>query len=321
MKAVQIKRTGGPEVFEVVELLDPVAGEGQILIRQEAIGLNFIDTYRRTGLYPVSLPAVLGSEAAGAVEAVGAGVTRFKAGDRAAYAGGLGAYAEMAVVEADRAVKLPEGVSCRTAAAAMLKGMTAEFLTRIWPLKPGDHVLVHAAAGGVGSILTQWLNHQSVRVIGTVGASAKQRIAERQGCEHVILYDEEDVAEKVRQLTGGAGVPVVFDSVGEATFEASLNSLAKRGLFVSFGNASGPVPPFAPLRLAQAGSVFFTRPTLFDYIATTAELDRSAAALFTVLVSGAVKIDVGQTWPLAEVAAAHRALEARSTTGASLLIP
>ncbi len=321
MKAVQIRQTGGPEVFEVVDLPDPAPGEGQILIRHEAIGLNFIDTYRRTGLYPVAMPAILGSEGAGVVEAVGANVIRFKLGDRAAYANGLGAYAEMAVVDADQAVRLPESISSRTAAAAMLKGMTAEFLTRIWPLNPGDYVLVHAAAGGVGGILTQWLNHLGLRVIGTVGTAAKRRIAERQGCEHVILYDEEDVAAKVRALTGGVGVPVVYDSVGRATFEASLKSVARRGLFVSFGNASGPVPPFAPLRLSQAGSIFFTRPTLFDYVKTTAELDRSAKALFEVLQSVAVKIDIGQEWPLTDVPAAHEALEGRSTTGASLLIP
>ena len=321
MKAAQITATGGPDVFQMVELPDPVVGPHDILIRQAAVGLNFIDTYRRTGLYPVSMPAVLGSEGAGVVEAVGAEVTRFKVGGLAAYAGGLGAYAEKVAMLADRAVPLPPSVGARVAAASMLKGMTAEFLTRIWPLDAGDTVLVHAAAGGVGGILTQWLKHLGVTVIATVGTDAKAEIARRNGCDHVVIADDEDIAGKVRGFTQGQGVKVVYDSVGKDTFDASLASLAKRGLFVSFGNASGPVPPVAPLRLSQAGSLFITRPTLFDYIATTAELDRSAAALFEVIASGAVRIDIGQEWPLADVAKAHEALEARRTTGATLLIP
>ena len=321
MKAAQISKVGGPDVFALVDLPDPRVGPNDILIRQDAIGLNFIDTYRRTGLYPVTLPAVLGSEGAGMVEAVGAAVTRFKVGDRAAYAGGLGGYAEKVALAADRAVPIPAAVSNKDAAAAMLKGMTAEFLTRIWPLETGDAVLVHAAAGGVGGILTQWLKHLGMLVIATVGTEEKARIAKANGCDHVLLTDHDDIAKAVRQITDGAGVKVVYDSVGKATFDASLASLAKRGLFVSFGNSSGPVPPVAPLRLSQAGSLFMTRPTLFDYIATTAELDRSAAALFEVIGSGAVKIDIGQTWPLGDVAKAHEALEARRTTGATLLIP
>ena len=321
MKAMQISRLGGAEVFEAVERDDPRPGAGEIVIRQEAIGLNFIDIYRRTGIYPIELPAVLGSEGAGVVEAVGDGVERFKVGDRAAYAGGLGAYAEKVLLAADRAVALPAGVSSRVAAASMLKGMTAEFLTRIWPLQPGDPVLVHAAAGGVGTILTQWLKHRGLTVIGTVGSEAKAQIARGHGCDHAILYDRDDIATTVREMTGGVGARVVYDSVGKATFDASLASLAKRGLFVSFGNASGPVPPVAPLRLLQAGSVFLTRPTLFDYIATTEALDQAADALFEVIASGAVKIDIGQEWALAEVAKAHEALESRRTTGATLLIP
>ena len=321
MKAMQISRLGGAEVFEAVERDDPRPGAGEILIRQEAIGLNFIDIYRRTGIYPIELPAVLGSEGAGVVEAVGDGVERFKVGDRAAYAGGLGAYAEKVLLAADRAVALPAGVSSRVAAASMLKGMTAEFLTRIWPLQPGDPVLVHAAAGGVGTILTQWLKHRGLTVIGTVGSEAKAQIARGHGCDHAILYDRDDIATTVREMTGGVGARVVYDSVGKATFDASLASLAKCGLFVSFGNASGPVPPVAPLRLSQAGSVFLTRPTLFDYIATTEALDQAADALFEVIASGAVKIDIGQEWALAEVAKAHEALESRRTTGATLLIP
>ena len=321
MKAMQISRLGGAEVFEAVERDDPRPGAGEIVIRQEAIGLNFIDIYRRTGIYPIELPAVLGSEGAGVVEAVGDGVERFKVGDRAAYAGGLGAYAEKVLLAADRAVALPAGVSSRVAAASMLKGMTAEFLTRIWPLQPGDPVLVHAAAGGVGTILTQWLKHRGLTVIGTVGSEAKAQIARGHGCDHAILYDRDDIATTVREMTGGVGARVVYDSVGKATFDASLASLAKCGLFVSFGNASGPVPPVAPLRLSQAGSVFLTRPTLFDYIATTEALDQAADALFEVIASGAVKIDIGQEWALAEVAKAHEALESRRTTGATLLIP
>ena len=321
MKAAQISITGGPDVLRMVDLPDPIPGAGDILIRQAAIGLNFIDTYRRTGLYPVPLPAVLGSEGAGIVEAVGADVTRFKLGDRAAYAGGLGAYAEKVAMPADRAVALPATVDARVAAASMLKGMTAEFLTRIWPVSAGDVVVVHAAAGGVGGILTQWLKHLGVTVIATVGTEAKAQIARTNGCDQVIMADDPDIAGEVRGFTGGKGVKVVYDSVGKDTFEASLASLGKRGLLVSFGNASGPVPPVAPLRLSQAGSLFITRPTLFDYIATTEELDRSATALFGVVGSGAVRIEIGQEWPLADVAEAHKALEARRTTGATLLIP
>ena len=285
------------------------------------MGVNFIDVYRRTGLYPIPLPAVLGSEGAGVVEQVGADVTRFKIGDRAAYAGGLGAYAETVAVLADQAVKLPLNISSRTAAASMLKGMTAEFLVRLWPLKAGDAVLVHAAAGGVGGILTQWLKHLGAKVIGAVGTPAKAEIAKGNGCEHIILYDHQDLAAAVREITDGRGVKVVYDSVGKDTFEASLASIAKRGLFVSYGNASGPVPPFAPSRLVQAGSIFFTRPSLFDYIATPEALDDAAATLFEVIGSGAVKIDIGREWPLADAAKAHAALEGRQTTGASLLIP
>jgi NADPH2:quinone reductase len=321
MKAMRIADLGGPEVFEAVEMDDPAVGPDDILIRQEAIGLNFIDIYRRTGVYPMALPAVLGSEGAGVVEAVGADVTRFQVGDRVGYAAGVGAYAEKIALPADKAVKLPAGVSSRIAAAAMLKGMTAEFLTRIWPLASGDAVLVHAAAGGVGMILTQWLAHLGYRVIGAVGAADKAAVAKANGCDLVILYNEEDVAKAVRAATGGAGVKVVYDSVGAATFKASLASVAKRGLFVSFGNASGPAPAFAPLRLAQAGSVFMTRPTLFDYVDTAEALDGAAERLFAVIRSGAVKIDIAQDWPLSQVADAHRALEGRKTTGASVLIP
>ncbi len=323
MKAIQFAATGGPEVLEVVDVPVPAAGPGQVLVRQQAIGINFIDTYHRSGLYPVKLPSRIGMEGAGVVEVVGDGVTRFKAGDLIAYASGpLGAYAEYQAVVAERAVHLPDGVDAATGAAAMLKGMTAEFLLRrCYPVKAGETILVHAAAGGVGSILVQWGKHLGATVIATAGSQDKADRAKSLGADHVILYRDQDVAAEVRRITGGQGVPVAYDSVGAATFEGTLASLARRGLFVSFGNASGPVPPFAPARLAQAGSLFFTRPTMGDYQVTTAELDESAAALFAVIKSGAVKIDIGQTFPLAEARRAHEALEGRATVGASLLIP
>ena len=321
MLAIQAARTGGPEVLEAVDLPVPSPGLGQILVRHQAVGLNFIDTYHRSGLYPMTMPAVLGLEAAGIVEALGDGVTRFKAGDRVAYNGTLGAYAEAAVVPADRAVKVPDAVSLETAAAVLLKGMTAEFLVRrCHRVEPGTSVLVHAAAGGVGSILVQWAKALGATVIATVGSEAKAALARDHGADHVILYGQEDVAARVAQITGGEGVAVVYDGVGKDTFEASLKSLGRRGILATFGNASGPAPPIAPLELAGK-SLFLTRPRLFDYIVTTAELDESAAALFAVLASGAVKIDVGQTFPLAQARAAHEALEGRRTTGATLLIP
>lgn len=323
MKAVQFQATGGPEVLEVVDIPTPVAGPGQVLVRQQAIGINFIDTYHRSGLYPVKLPSRLGMEGAGVVEAVGEDVTRFKVGDLIAYASGpLGAYAEYHAVAAGRAVALPDGIDAATGAAAMLKGMTAEFLLRrCYPVKAGETILVHAAAGGVGSILVQWAKHLEATVIATAGSPDKAERARSLGADHVILYRDQDVAAEVRRITDGKGVPVAYDSVGAATFEGTLGSLARRGLFVSFGNASGPVPPFAPARLAQGGSLFFTRPTMGDYQVTTEELDESAAALFAVIKSGAVKIDIGQTFPLAQARQAHEALEGRATIGASLLIP
>jgi NADPH2:quinone reductase len=265
---------------------------------------------------------VIGNEAAGVVEAVGEGVTRFRKGDRAAYATELGAYAQMNTVKEGRAVRLPDAISTRTAAAIMLKGLTAEFLSRrIWPLSKGDTVLVHAAAGGVGTLLCQWLAHLGVEVIGTAGNAEKAALAKTHGCAEVILYRQEDVAERVKALTGGAGVKVVYDSVGKDTLDASLASLARRGLMISFGNASGPAPPVDVLRLSRGGSLFLTRPTMFDYLVTTEELDTAAAALFDVVSSGAVKVEIGQEFPLANVADAHRALESRATTGATILIP
>lgn len=322
MLAIRAREAGGPEVLEAAELDKPTPGPGQIVVQNKAIGLNFIDTYQRSGLYPVRFPAVLGQEAAGVVEAVGEGVTRFKAGDRVAYNGAMGAYAEYHRVSAERAVALPEGISFETAAAALLKGMTVECLVRrCHAVQPGETVLVHAAAGGVGTLMVQWVKALGATVIGTVGSEEKAALARRLGCDHVILYRHEDVAARVKEITGGAGVPVAYDSVGKDTFEATLASLKRRGLFVSFGNASGPVPPFAPLRLMQGGSLFFTRPTLYDYTATTAELDDSAQALFEMIGSGKLTIEIGQRFRLADARQAHEALESRATIGATVLLP
>ena len=322
VKAVRIARTGGPEVLEVVDVDTPAPGQGEVLVRHEAVGLNFIDTYQRTGLYPLKLPAILGMEAAGIVEAIGEGVTRVSVGDRVAYNGQPGAYAEANAVKADRVVKLPPDVSTRDAAAVLLKGMTAEFLARrIWPLEPGDTVLVHAAAGGVGAILCPWLAELGMRVIGAVGSEEKADKARANGCADALVYADGEIAPRVRDLTAGRGVRAVYDSVGKDTLTASLDSLGKRGLLVSFGNASGPVPPIAPLELSRRGSLFMTRPTLFDYIATPQDLDAAADALFHVIGTGAVKVDIAQTFPLGEVRAAHEALEGRRTTGSTLLLP
>jgi NADPH:quinone reductase len=322
MLAIQAAKAGGPEVLEAADLPVPSPGPGEILLRHEAIGLNFIDTYHRSGLYPVDFPAVLGAEGAGVVEAVGDGVTRFRPGDRAAYAGPMGAYAEARVLPEGRAVRLPEGIDARVAAAAMLKGVTTEFLVRrCYPLKPGETCLVWAASGGVGSILSQWAKAIGAVVIGCVGSRDKAEIARGHGCDHVLLYKSEDVADRVREITDGAGVRVAYDGVGKASFESSLASLGRRGTLVCFGNASGPVPPVDPLRLARGGSLYLTRPTMFDYVATTEELDDSAAALFEMIISGKVKIEIGREFPLRDARKAHEALEASETTGSTLLIP
>ena len=324
MRAIRFTRTGGPEVLELGDVARPEPAPGQILIRNEAVGVNFIDTYHRTGLYPVpKLPSPIGQEGAGVVQAVGAGVTRFKPGERAAYAmGSLGAYAEYKTVSADRAVRVPEGVDFCIAAAVLLKGMTAEFLLhRAYPLRAGQVVLIHAAAGGVGQLITQWAKALGAVVIATVGSEAKAEQVRKLGVDHVILYRQQDVAMEVRRITGGAGVPVAYDGVGKDTFEGTLGSLARRGMFVSFGNASGPPPPIEARRLATGGSLYFTRPGLVDYIVTTEELDASAAAVFDMIGSGKITAEVGQTFPLAEARKAHEALEARTTVGATLLIP
>ena len=321
MRAVRISRHGGPEVLEVADVPEPRPGPGEVRVRARAIGLNFIDTYQRTGLYPVKLPATLGMEAAGEVDAVGEGVSALKAGDRVVYQGQPGAYAEANVVKAERAVKLPDDVAFETAAAVFLKGLTAEFLTRIRPLERAQWVWVHAAAGGVGSILAPWLADMGVRVIGSVGSQAKADKARANGCEEVVIYGEGDVAGRVREIADGAGVQVVYDSVGKDTLDLSLKALAKRGLLVSYGNASGPTRAVEPLELSRGGSLFLTRPTLFDYVATRPELEAASQRLFEVLERGAVKVDIGQTFPLAEARAAHEALEGRRTTGATLLLP
>jgi NADPH2:quinone reductase len=321
MLAVRAARTGGPEVLEVVDLPVPEPGPGQLRIRQHAIGINFIDTYFRSGLYPMRMPAVLVQEGAGVVDAIGEGVAGWAPGDRV-YAGQAGAYAELTLASAARAIRLPDGVSFEVAAAGMLKGMTAEFLLRrCYPLRAGETILVHAAAGGVGSILVQWAKAIGATVIGTVGSAAKADLVRGYGCDHVILYRDEDVAARVREITGGQGVPVAYDSVGKDTFEGTLGSVARRGVFVSFGNASGPAPAVDPIRLMRSGSLFFTRPTMADYTATREDLDLSANAFFEVVASGAVKVEIGQTFPLREARRAHEALESRATIGSSVLLP
>ncbi len=320
-KAIRIHRTGGPEVlvWESVDVGEPGAGEARV--RQTAIGLNFIDVYQRTGLYPVSLPTVLGQEAAGVVEAVGPGVGEVAVGDRVAYAGVPGAYAEVRNIAAERLVKVPDAIPDEVAAAIMLKGMTAEYLLRrTHRVTAGETILFHAAAGGVGQIACQWAKALGATVIGTVGSTAKIDVARRHGCDHVLVSGP-DVATRVRELTGGTGVAVVYDSVGRDTWQTSLDSLRPRGLLVSFGNASGPVPAFEPLVLTLKGSLFLTRPSLAHYVATRSELAQSAAALFDAIVAGAVRIEIGQRRPLAEAARAHADLEGRRTTGPTVLVP
>jgi len=319
---IRIERAGGPEVMEWVEVPTPVPGRGEALIRQTAVGLNFVDTYQRSGLYKIVMPAVLGSEAAGVVEAVGPGVVGIRAGDRVVYQGINGAYAEVRVVPAERLICIPDGIDDRTAAAAFLKGVTAHYLlTRTFKVGKQHTILFHAAAGGVGQIACQWAKALGATVIGTVGSEAKVALARANGCAYVINYAKEDFVERVKQITGGAGVDVVYDSVGNDTFPASLDCLKPLGLWVSFGNSSGPVPAFPPLLLQQKGSLFATRPTTAHYFATRGELEAAAAALFAVITDGSVKIAIGQTFALKDAAEAHRALHDRRTTGATVLIP
>jgi NADPH2:quinone reductase len=321
--AIRFHTPGAPDVLRTETLSLPPPGPGEARVRHTAIGVNFIDTYHRTGLYPLELPAGLGMEAAGVVEAVGPDVIDVVAGQRVAYAAGPpGAYATHRNVRAAVLVPLPDAIPDELAAAGLLKGMTVEFLIRrAFAVERGSTVLFHAAAGGVGLIACQWLAHLGVTVIGTVGSDEKAELARAHGCAHPIVYTREDFVTRTRELTGGQGVPVVYDSVGRATFDGSLRCLRRRGMLVGFGNASGKPEPFDLARLAQGGSLFVTRPTLFDYVATRQELLASASALFEVLASGAVKVEVRQRWPLAEAQAAHRALEARETVGSTILVP
>jgi NADPH2:quinone reductase len=321
--AIRIHAHGGPDVLRWEEVADASPGTGEVRVRQTAIGLNFIDVYERTGLYPGALPAGLGREAAGVVVEAGRGVRGLAEGDRVAYASNApGAYAQERVLAADRLVKVPEGVSDRLAAAAMLKGLTAWFLLRrTRPVKRGDAVVVHAAAGGVGLILAQWARALGAQVIGVVGSERKAEVARTHGCHEVLLSGREPLAPRVRAFTGGAGAHVVYDSVGKDTFLDSLDALRPLGLMVSYGNASGPVPPVAPLELARRGSLFLTRPTLFHYIARRADLERGARELFAVIGRGEVRIEIGQSYALQDAAEAHRDLEARRTVGSTVLIP
>ena len=320
--AIRIHETGGPDAlrWEPIDLPEP--GPGEVRVRHSAVGLNFIDVYRRTGLYAVSLPVTLGSEAAGVVEALGAGVTGFAAGDRVAYATGpLGAYAEARNLDASVLVKVPSGIDDALAAASLLKGMTAHYLVEIGRLKEcRQTILVHAAAGGVGLLLCQWSKHLGATVIGAVGSEQKAKLARENGCDEVILYGREDVPTRVGEITKGRMVDVVYDSVGKDTFDASLASLRPRGIMVSFGQSSGAVPPFEP-RLLANGSLFFTRPVLGDYVRTREELEARAGDLFAALKDGILKALVGQTYPLREAARAHRDLEGRKTIGSTVLLP
>ncbi len=321
-KAIRIQQTGGPEVLRLEDVALAAPGAGEARVRQTAVGVNYVDVYHRTGVYPLPLPTGLGVEAAGVVEEVGAGVAHVRPGDRVAYVSPPGSYADARVLAADRLVKLPDGIDDRTAAGAMLKGLTVQALVRrTYPVKAGEAVLVHAAAGGVGTIMVQWLKALGATVIATVGSDEKARVARAHGADHVIVYTRERFPERVRELTGGAGVAVVYDSVGKATWEGSLDSLRPFGLMVSFGNASGTVPPFDVGVLGRKGSLYLTRPTVFGYVAARADLERGAAELFDVIRSGKVKIEVSRTFPLAQAAEAHRALEARATTGSLVLLP
>ena len=323
-KAICIHEYGGPEVLRWEDVAVGEPGPGQLRIRHAAVVLNYIDIYHRIGLYPLpSLPWTLGMEGAGRVEAVGASVTEFQVGDRVAYASPpVGAYAEVRLIPADRVVALPETIDDQTAAAMMLQGMTAQYLLRrTYRVQPGDAILLHAAAGGVGLIVSQWAQQLGALVIGTVGSDEKAEIARAHGCHHAIVYSRENFVDRVREITNGQGVAVVYDSVGKETFMGSLDCLRPLGMMVSFGNASGPVPPFEPGMLAAKGSLFLTRPTLMTYTAKREDLVATAAELFEVVAIGALEIEVWQTCPLAKTAQAHRDLEARKTTGSTVLMP
>ncbi len=320
--AIRIHETGGPEVlkWEPIEVGEP--GPGEVRLRQTAVGLNYIDVYFRTGLYPPpALPSGLGLEGAAVVEAVGDGVTEVAVGDRVAYAAPpLGAYAEERLMPADRLVRLPDSIDDQTAAAMMLQGLTTWYLLRrTYEVKPGDTILIHAAAGGVGLMVCQWAKHLGATVIGTVGTDEKAELARAHGCDHPIVYTRERFVDRVRELTNGEGVPVVYDSIGKDTFEDSIDCLRPLGLMVSFGNASGPVPPVDLKELSAKGSLFITRPTVMTYTAKREDLLAGAQALFDVVQKGVVKVEVNQTWPLQQAAEAHKALEGRQTTGSTVL--
>lgn len=317
------RETGGPDVLVREEITAPAPAAGEAIVRHEAVGLNFIDTYYRSGLYPSDLPGGLGGEAAGLVEAVGEGVTGVKPGDRVAYAGGpLGAYATVRAMPANLLIKLPDDIRAETAAAVMLKGLTADMLVgECGKVLPGQTILVHAAAGGVGSLLVPWLKAVGAKVIAHAGSPDKAAKAKALGADEVLSCPFTELAEQVKALTGGVGVNTVFDGVGKASWDASIASLKSRGLMVSYGNASGAVPPIEPLALSRAGSLFLTRPTLFHYIATPPEREAAAARLFAMLEKGTIAVEIGQSFPLDRAADAHRALEARKTTGSTILIP
>jgi NADPH2:quinone reductase len=319
-KAIRIHQTGDPEVlcWEDIDVGEP--GKGQVRLRQTACGLNYIDVYGRTGLYPVGdFPATLGMEAVGTVEATGEGVSTVSVGDRVAYAMQIGAYAEARLIDADRLIRVPDAIDDETAAAMMLKGLTAHYLLfRTYPVKRGDSILVYAAAGGVGLILCQWAQLLGAMVIGCVGSEEKAALAKANGCDHTILYRQQDIAERVRELTDGVGVAAAYDSIGQATFEASLDSLRPFGVLATYGNASGPVEPFSPSILAARGSLYVTRPILASHLATRELLEDGAHKLIDVVENKRVKIHVNQTFPLAQCAEAHRALEARDTTGSTV---
>jgi NADPH2:quinone reductase len=322
-KAIRYARTGGPEVLEYVDVEVGEPGQGEARVRNHAIGLNFIDVYFRNGLYPAPLPGGLGQEGAGVVEAVGPGVTHVRPGDRVAYAARPnGAYSELRLTPADILVKLPDAIDFETGAAMMLQGLTVQYLfRRTYPLKAGDTILFHAAAGGVGLIACQWARAMGVNLIGTVGSNEKAELAKAHGAAHVINYNTEDVVQRVLEITNGAKVPVVYDSVGKDTFQRSLDCLQPLGLMVSFGNSSGAVPPFSLSELASRGSLYLTRPTLQTYAAKREDLEAMAADLFQMVASGKIKIEIHQRFPLADAAQAHIALESRRTTGKTILLP
>lgn len=322
-QAILIRETGGPEVLRVEEIVVPPPAAGEVQVRHTAIGLNFIDVYDRTGLYPMPLPAVPGREAAGVIVGIGRKVKGFRVGDRIAYALSVpGAYSELRNVPAARIVKLPKAIRDEIAAAIMLKGLTAQYLLRrTHRVQKGEWILVHAAAGGVGLLLCQWGRVLGAKVIGVVGSEAKAKLAKQHGCHHVLLAGRDEIVAQVRALTRGAGVHVVYDSVGKDTFFESLDCLRPRGMMVSYGNASGPPPAFSPLELARRGSLFLTRPTLFNYITSPAELTAAARELFALVARKKLKVRVGQRYALADAAQAHRDLEARRTTGSTVLVP